>query len=48
MGVGLSSPANNSVSDYSPSAIPEPSGVLLFATCIAGLALQRKWWLRAR
>jgi len=48
MGVGLSSPADNFVSDYSPSPIPEPSGVLLFATCIAGLALQRKWWLRAR
>ncbi len=46
--VGLSSPADNFVSDYSPSPIPEPSGVLLFATCIAGLALQRKWALRAR
>jgi len=48
MGAGLSSPANSSASDYSPSSIPEPSGLLLLATCIAGLALQRKWALRAR
>jgi hypothetical protein len=48
LGVALSSPANSSVSDYSPSPIPEPSGLLLLATCIAGLALQRKWAQRAR
>jgi len=47
-GVALSSPANSSVSDYSPSLIPEPSGLLLLATCLAALALQRKWALRAR
>ena len=43
LGTGLSNPLNNSASDYGPSPIPEPSAVLLLATCIGGLAIQRKW-----
>jgi len=40
---GLSNPNNNSASDYGPSAVPEPSALLLFATCIVGLGIQQKW-----
>jgi hypothetical protein len=46
LGAGLSSPANSSVSAYSPASIPEPSGLLLLASCIAGLAFWRKWTFR--
>ncbi len=42
LGTGSSSPTINSVSEYAPSPIPEPSALLLLATCIAGLAIQRK------
>jgi hypothetical protein len=43
MGSGLSNPADNSPGNYAPAATPEPSAFLLLATCIAGLAIQRKW-----
>jgi hypothetical protein len=45
MGSGLSNPADNSPGDYTNavSPTPEPSALLLLATCIAGLAIQRKW-----
>jgi hypothetical protein len=46
LGTSLSNPANNSVSAYAPSPVPELSGLLLLGACIAGLALQRKWALR--
>jgi hypothetical protein len=46
LGTGLSSPANNSVSDYSPASTPVPSGLLLLATCIPCWAFWRKWRLR--
>jgi hypothetical protein len=47
-GTSLSNPLNSSVSDYGPapggvSSVPEPSALLLLATFIAGLAIQRKW-----
>ena len=43
LGTGLSNPANNSPGDYNSSPVPEPSALLLLATCIAGLAIQQKW-----
>jgi type VI secretion system secreted protein VgrG len=41
-GTGLSNPANNSAGAYAPSPVPEPGALLLFATCVASLAM-RKW-----
>jgi len=43
LGTGLSNTANNSPGDYNSSPVPEPSALLLLATCIAGLAIQQKW-----
>jgi len=40
-GTGLSNPANNSVSDYGPP-VPEPSAVILLATCVVALAVHRR------
>jgi type VI secretion system secreted protein VgrG len=43
LGTGLSDPADNSVSDYNVSSVPEPSAIVLLGICIAILAIPRKW-----
>jgi type VI secretion system secreted protein VgrG len=46
LGTGLSNPANKSAGGYTPSPVPEPSALLLFATCVASLAMRK--WARSR
>jgi type VI secretion system secreted protein VgrG len=42
-GTGLSNPANKTPGSYTNSPVPEPSSLLLFASCLVGFAIQRKW-----